>query len=48
MSPAELNTKKRKLDQPRIPGEAFKRVNVETWSKEIKKGLEDNSCNKFS
>jgi len=28
----------------RVSGEAFRRVDVEEWSKQIIEGLEDNSC----
>ena len=41
-----VERKKKKKDEPRVSGEAFKRVDAEVWGKEIIQGLDDNSYEK--
>jgi len=41
-----LVRKKKGKNEPRVSGEAFKRVDVDVWNKEIIQGLDDNSYEK--
>ena len=43
-APAANASGRKNNNEPRVSGEAFKRVDAEVWSKEIISGLEDNSC----